>query len=92
MSLPDEQELDWKRPMVSPVAVQSSQTVSHKQPARQGLKLSRDGLKHQLSLRRKLHPNSTLSSQSATDCPSISDAPGPSQRRSRSNGTASEGD
>ena len=39
MSLPDEQELDRKRPMVSPVAVQRCQTVSHKQPARQGLML-----------------------------------------------------
>ena len=27
MSLPEEQELDWKRPMVSPVAVQRNQTV-----------------------------------------------------------------
>ena len=32
MSLPDEQELDRKRPMVSPAAVQRSQTVSHKHP------------------------------------------------------------
>ena len=26
----DKQELDWKRPMVSPVAVQRNQSVSHK--------------------------------------------------------------
>ena len=34
----------------------------------------------------------TPSSQSATNCPPASDASGPSQRRSRSSGTASEGD
>ena len=45
--LPDEQELDWKRQMVSPVAPQRSQTVSRKQQEKHGLKLSRDGLKHQ---------------------------------------------
>ena len=49
MSLPDEQELDWKRSMVSPVAVQRSQTVSHKHPERLSLKLLRDSSKHQLS-------------------------------------------
>ena len=53
MSLPDEQELDRIRSMVSPAAVQRSQTVSHKHPERPGLKLLRGGLKHQLSLKRK---------------------------------------
>ena len=53
MSLPDEQELDQKRPMVSPAAVQRSQTVSHRHLERLGLKLLRGGLKHQLSLKRK---------------------------------------
>ena len=53
MSLPDEQELDQKRPMVSPVAVQRSQTVSHKHPEWLDSKLLRDGLKHQLSPRRR---------------------------------------
>ena len=55
MSLPDEQELDRKRPMVSPAAVQRSQTVSHKHLERLGLKLLRGGLKHQLSPKRKAH-------------------------------------
>ena len=35
MSLPDQQELDWKRPMVSLAAVQGNQTVSHKQQEKQ---------------------------------------------------------
>ena len=55
MSLPDEQELDRKRPMMSPAAVQRSQTVSHKHPKWLDSKLLGDGLKHQLSLRRKAH-------------------------------------
>ena len=53
MSLPDEQELDRKRPMVSPVAVQRSQTVSHKNQERLSLKVLRGGLKHQLSPKKK---------------------------------------
>ena len=53
MSLPDKQELDRKRPMVSPPAVPRSQTVSHKHLEKLGLKLLRGGLKHQLSLKRK---------------------------------------
>ena len=99
MSLPDEQELDQKRPMVSPAAAQRNQTVSHKQQEKQGLKCSREGSKHQLSLKRKLHHTMyqrkgrlfrTPSSQSATDCLFMSNTPRPFQRRS--NGTASEGD
>ena len=53
MFLPDEQELDRKRSMVSPAAVQRSQTVSQIHPERLSLKLLRGGLKHQLSPKRK---------------------------------------
>ena len=40
-TLPDEQELDWKRPMVSPAAVQRNPpkvtAMSHKHPGRLAL-------------------------------------------------------
>ena len=91
MPLPDEQELDWKRPIVSLVAVQRSQTVSHKQPARQGVRLLKDTSISQPNLRRKLWPHGVLvkrqrlfrtpSSQRATSCPPASDASGPSQKK-----------
>ena len=100
MPLPDEQELDHKRPMVSPVAVQRSQTASHKQQAKHTLQLLKDSLKHQPSpeetpshgvvTRHGLF--CTASFLSATDClPAAIHAPGPSQRRP-SLGTASECD
>ena len=50
MSLPDEKELDQKRPTVSPVAVQSSTvTVSHP-TKRQDSLVSRDALKLQQNI------------------------------------------
>ena len=51
--LPDKQELDRKRPMVSPAAVQRSQIVSHRHLVWLDFKLWRGGLKHQLSPKRK---------------------------------------
>ena len=54
-SLSDEQELDWKRQMMSSAAVQRIQTVSHKQQATLNSQLLKDVSKHQKNLRRKLH-------------------------------------
>ena len=53
MSLQEEQELDRKRPMVSPAAVKRNQTVSHKHPEWLDFKPLRCGLKLQQSPRRK---------------------------------------
>ena len=72
--------------MVSPAAVQRSQTVSHKQPAEHVLWLLKDDSKHQPSLRtshsvvksqRLFH---IPSSQIATSCPPARNDSGPSQK------------
>ena len=100
MPLPDEQELDWKSPMVSPATVQRSQTVSHKQQEKQFETLKRwfetptkseeEAPSHSVPVKRQ-RLFRTSSSQSATDYLSKSSCtPGLSQQRS--NGTASEGD
>ena len=87
MSLPDEQELDWKRPMVSPAAVQRSQTGPQT-----ASKASFEALKRQLETPTKSEEETpshgipvkrqrlfcTPSPQSVTDCPPASDASGPS--------------
>ena len=99
MSLPEEQELDRKRPMVSPAAVQRNQTLSHKHPEWldfQALKMrfetptksEEESQSHGTFKRQRLFRKT--SSQSATDCPSEEyRTPEPSRRL---NGTASEGD
>ena len=96
---PREQELDRKRPMVSPAAVQRSQTVSHKHLVWLNSKLLKrwfetptkskeESQSHRTVKRQRLFQKT--SSQSATDCPSKEyHTPGPSHRL---NGTASEGD
>ena len=65
--------------MVSPAAVQRSQTVSHRHPERLSLKLLRGGSKHQPSLKRKaLHTEQSKdkgSSQNATESIILQDPP-----------------
>ena len=67
MSLPD--ELDRKRPLVSPVAVQRSQTVSHKHLVWLDSKLWRGGLKHQLSPKRKANLTEQLKGKGFSEQP-----------------------
>ena len=99
MPLPEEQELDRKRPMVSPAAVQRNQT-GEPQTSRmarfQALKMrfetptksEEESQSHGTFKRQRLFRKT--SSQSATDCLSKEyRTPGPSRRL---NGTASEGD